>query len=78
MINKPFQRVASDQVGPIAPASDKGHRYILILVDYATKYAEAVPLKNIKTETMAEALLDIYSRVGVSEEVLSDLGTQFT
>ena len=29
-------------------------------------------------ETVAEALLDMYSRVGVPEEVLSDLGTQFT
>ena len=49
----------------------------MTLVDYATRYPEAVPLKNIETETVAEALLDMYSRVGVSEEVLSDLDTQF-
>ena len=65
--------MAIDLVGPIAPASDKGHRYILTLVDYATRYPEAVPLKNIDTETVAEALLDMYSRVGVSEEVLLTL-----
>ena len=46
-------------------------------MDYATRYPEAVPLKNIDTETVAEALLDLYSRVGISEEVLSDLMTQF-
>ena len=46
-------------------------------MDYATRYPEAVPLKNIDTETVAEALLDMYSRIGVPEEVLSDLGTQF-
>ena len=62
----------------IAPASDKGHRYILTLVNYATRFPEAVPLKNINTETVAEALLDMYGRVGVPEEVLCDLGTQFT
>ena len=78
LIDQPFKRVAIDVVGPTAPASDKGHRYILTLVDYATRYPEAVPLKNIDTETVAEALLDMYSRVGVPEEVLSDLGTQFT
>ena len=38
---------------------------------------EAVSLKNIDTETVAEALLDLYSQVGIPEEVLSDLGTQF-
>ena len=47
LIDQPFKRVAIDLVGPVAPASDKGHRYILTLVDYATRYPEAVPLKNI-------------------------------
>ena len=78
LIDQPFKRVAIDLVGPIAPASDKGHRYVLTLVDYATRYPEAVPLKNIDTETVAEAFLHTYSRVGVPVEVLSDLGTQFT
>ena len=50
---------------------------MLTLVDYATRYPEAVPLKNIDTETVAEAVLDLYSRVGIPEEALSDLGTQF-
>ena len=62
---------------PMPPTSEKGHRYILTLVDYATRYPEAVPLKNIETETVAEALLDMYSRLGIPEDVLSDLGTQF-
>ena len=67
LIDQPFKRVAIDLVGPIAPASDKEHRYILTSVDYATIYPGAVPLKNIDTETVTEALLD--SRVGVQEEV---------
>ena len=46
-------------------------------MDYATHYPEAVPLKNINTETVAEALVDIFSRLGIPEEILSDLGTQF-
>ena len=77
LIEKPFKRVAIDLVGPISPPSEIGHRYILTLVDFATRYPEAVPLKTIDTETVAEALVNIFSRLGVPEEILSDLGTQF-
>ena len=73
----PFKHVAVDLIAPITPTNDKGHRYVLTLVDYATCYPEAMPLKNISTKTVAEALLDLYSRVGIPEEALSDLGTQF-
>ena len=76
-IDTPFKRVAVDLVGSITPASKRGHRYILTLVDYTTRYPEAVPLKNIDTKTVAEALLDMYSCLGIPEEVLSDQGTQF-
>ncbi|RUS80747.1 hypothetical protein EGW08_011470 [Elysia chlorotica] len=69
----PFKRVAVDLVGPIDPTSEDGHRYILTLVDYATRYPEAVTLKRI----VAEALVNIYSRLGVPEKILSDQGTQF-
>ena len=77
LIVTPFKRVAVDIVGPIAPPSEAGHRYISTLVDCATRYPDAVPLKKITTEAVAQALLDIYSRVGIPEEVLTDQGTQF-
>ena len=77
LIDTPFKRVAVDLVGPITPASERGHRYIFTFVDYTTRYPKAVPLKNIDTETVAEALLDMHSRLGIPEEVLSDQGTQF-
>lgn len=74
----PFEKVAVDLIGPIIPASDEGHRYVLVMVDYATRWPEAVPLKNIDTETVAEALWVMWSRLGIPKEVLSDRGTQFT
>ena len=76
-IDKPFKRVAIDLVGPISPPSEEGHRYILTLVDFSTRYPEAIPLKQIDTETVAEALVDIFSCLGVPEEIVSDLGIQF-
>ncbi|XP_064103315.1 uncharacterized protein LOC135213265 [Macrobrachium nipponense] len=45
---------------------------------YSTRYPEAVPLKGIETEQVAEALVQIFSRVGIPKEILSDMGTQFT
>ena len=77
LIDMPFKRVAVDIVGPIFPTSEEGHRYLLTLVDYATRYPEATPLKKIDTPTVAEALVDMFSRLGIPEEILSDLGTQF-
>ncbi|GFS23664.1 Gypsy retrotransposon integrase-like protein 1 [Elysia marginata] len=77
LFETPFKRVAMDMEVPINLPSEAGHRLILILIDCATKYAEAVPLCKIDTETVAEAFVDIYRRLGVPEEVLNDQGTQF-
>ena len=78
LVDTPFKKVAIDLVGPLFPTSDRGKRYILVMVDYATRYPEACALRNIDTESVAEALWDMWSRVGIPEEVLSDRGTQFT
>ena len=40
LIDQPFKRIAIDLVGLIAPASDKGHKYILTLVNYTTRYSK--------------------------------------
>jgi len=78
IIDTPFKRVAVDLVSEIFPASARGHRYILTVVDYATRYPAAIPLTNISTITVAEALVSIFSRVGIPHEILSDQGTQFS
>ena len=78
IVGIPFERVAVDLIGPITPASERGQWYILSIVDYATRYPEAVALKKISTEEVAEALVGVFSRVGIPKEILSDRGTQFT
>lgn len=37
-----------DIVGPITLTSTKGHCYILVIIDYFSKWAEAVTLREIK------------------------------
>ena len=78
LIDTPFRRVAVDLIGPIAPMTERGNRYILTLVDYCTRYPEAIALRSIETVRVAEALLEIFSRLGVPDEILTDMGTQFT
>ncbi|XP_047490928.1 uncharacterized protein LOC125040419 [Penaeus chinensis] len=77
VISEPFSRVAIEIVGPISPPSSRGHKYMLTLIDMATRFPEAVPLRNIDSVTIAEALLTIFARVGIPKEILSDRGTQF-
>lgn len=78
LIDTPFMRVAVDLVGPIEPRSETGNRYILTLVDYATRYPEAIALPSVDTDRVAEALLEMFSRVGVPTEIVTDRGSQFT
>ena len=65
-----------DIVGPL-PRSSSGKWYILVICDYATRYPEAVALRTIDANAVAEELLTFFSRVGVPEEILTDQGTNF-
>ena len=76
LIEKPFQKCAIDLIGPL-PMSENKSLYVLTLIDYATRWVEAIPLRDITTQAVSEALLNIFSRVGLPEEILSDGGPQF-
>ena len=75
-MDEPFKRIAIDIVGPLN-RTKRGNKYILVICDYATKYPEAIPLKYIDSESVANALIDTFSRVGFPGELLSDQGTNF-
>src|SRR6218665_2978246 len=77
IIETVWKRCVVDLIGPL-PCSERGHRFILTLVDCASRYPECVALKQIDTCSVAEALLSIFSRMGVPLEILSDNGSQFT
>ena len=77
IVGKPFQRIAMDVVGPL-PRTQKGNRFILVLSDYATRYPEAIPLRSVTAAKVAEALIDVFARHGIPDEVLTDQGANFT
>lgn len=60
---------------PISPMSNNGHRYILTIIDYATRFPEAVPLREIDTITIAESIVEVFSRVGIPKEIMSYNGS---
>uniref|UniRef100_A0A803STS9 Gypsy retrotransposon integrase-like protein 1 n=1 Tax=Anolis carolinensis TaxID=28377 RepID=A0A803STS9_ANOCA len=78
IIGEPFFRVGIDIIGPLPKPSRRGCKYILTMIDYATRSPGAVALSNTETTTIANALLSIWGRTGYPKELISDLGTQFT
>ena len=45
----PFEVWGIDIVKPISPSSKKGHRFILAITDYFSKWVEAIPLIEVIT-----------------------------
>uniref|UniRef100_A0A9J8BEK1 Gypsy retrotransposon integrase-like protein 1 n=1 Tax=Cyprinus carpio carpio TaxID=630221 RepID=A0A9J8BEK1_CYPCA len=76
IIEVPFERIGMDLVGPL-PKSARGHEHILVIVDYATRYPEAIPLRKATAKNIAQELFLLSSRVGLPAEILTDQGTPF-
>ncbi|XP_051724240.1 uncharacterized protein LOC127498671 isoform X1 [Ctenopharyngodon idella] len=76
LMQVPFERIGMDLIGPLE-RSARGHRFALVIVDYATRYPEAVALRSISAKSVADALFTLISRVGIPKEILTDQGTAF-
>ena len=76
VIREPFTRIAMDVVGPLK-RTKRGNKYVLVVMDYATKWPEAFALKNIVSETIVDCLVELTARLGIPTESLSDNGTNF-
>ncbi|XP_075741654.1 uncharacterized protein LOC142791735 [Rhipicephalus microplus] len=77
VITEPFRRLVIDIVGPL-PEFRSGCRYILTVLCVGTKFPEAVPLKELTSPCIVDALLSIFARVGFPAEIQSDNGSVFT
>ncbi|XP_075770608.1 uncharacterized protein LOC142823438 [Pelodiscus sinensis] len=77
IVGTPFERIALDLVGPLEKSS-RGYIYILVIIDYATRFPEAVPLRRATAGAIAEELMRLFSRVGLPKELLTDQGTNLT
>ena len=72
-----MERVSFDIVIP-GGISERGFRYILVLIDFFTKFANAIPLKDHKAETVAKALWSGWIKTfGCPRRFHSDRGAEF-
>lgn len=74
---EPFSRVIIDCVGPL-PRTSAGNEYLLTVMCAATRFPEAIPLRNIKTQTVVKALVKFFTQYGLPKSVQSDQGSNFT
>ncbi|KAL0444703.1 UNVERIFIED_CONTAM: hypothetical protein Slati_2193000 [Sesamum latifolium] len=73
----PFDAWGLDVVGPMTK-SFGGHLYILAATDYFSKWAEAVPLKEVKKENVTDFIrTNIIYRYGVPRYIITDNGKPF-
>ncbi|XP_020676518.2 uncharacterized protein LOC110095352 [Dendrobium catenatum] len=65
-------------VGPIDPPSSKGHRFILAATDYFSKWTEAIPLKEVKSEDVMRFFRDhVVYCFGVPCRIISNNSPSF-
>ena len=69
----PFYMVGIDLIGPLK-LTRQGNKYILPIIDYYMKYAEAVALSNQEAETVVRALEQVFVRHGMPSVLLTDQG----
>ncbi|GBM68436.1 Retrovirus-related Pol polyprotein from transposon 412 [Araneus ventricosus] len=76
-VGAPFERIALDILGPF-PATKKGNRYILVLMDYFTKWSEVIPIPDQEDSITVEELVRRWiSCYGMPMILHSDQGTNF-
>ena len=73
-----FSWLGLDFIGQIHPPSSKGHQFVLVAMDYFTKWIEAVPLKNMTHKEVIEFITKhIIHRFGTPQTLTTDQGTSF-
>lgn len=76
IISIPFERIGMDLVR-LLPKSASGHEYIVMIVDYATTYPEAVPLQKVTSRNITKELMLLFNHVGIPKDILTNQSTTF-
>ncbi|GFV98673.1 retrovirus-related Pol polyprotein from transposon 412 [Trichonephila clavipes] len=76
-VGAPFERIAFDILGPL-PRTASGNKYLLVVIDYFTKWPEVYPIPDQEAPTVAEAVVQHWIlRYGVPLQLHSDQGRNF-
>ncbi|XP_060211893.1 uncharacterized protein LOC132639467 [Lycium barbarum] len=64
-----------DIVGPIGPSDSNGHRFILVSIDYFTKWVEATSHKSVTKKVVADFVKNnLICHFGVPESIIIENG----
>ena len=74
MIGEPFKRVIIDCVGPL-PRTKSGNQYLFTVMCAATRFPEAIPLRNITAGAIVKALNKLFSTFGLPRVIQTDQGS---
>ena len=75
LVGEPLERIAIDILGPL-PRTCQGNKFILVIGDYFTKWAEAIPLPDQEAETVAHAVVhEFICGFGTPRQLHSDRGS---
>jgi hypothetical protein len=76
LVIEPFDCWGFDFMGPFPPS--EGFTHILVVVDYATMWVEAIPTKSVDGETSLKMFKDvIFPRFVVPRYLMTDGGSHF-
>ncbi|KAJ8356847.1 hypothetical protein SKAU_G00196410 [Synaphobranchus kaupii] len=76
-VGAPVERVAIDVLGPF-PRTPRGNRFVIVAMDYFSKWPEAYAVPDQEAAMVFEALIEgMFSRFGVPAELHSDQGRNF-
>jgi ribosomal protein L21E len=77
LVGEPFERIAIDISGPFHQ-SVHGHKYILAIIDYFSKYPVLIPLKRVDAETVAKKTFKYWIAIfGSPQFIHTDRGSNF-
>ncbi len=65
-----------DLIGPFQPTA-LGHKYVLTMTDYFSKYVEAVPIPDKSALSVAQGIYKVYCRQGAPVSIICDQGKEF-
>ncbi|XP_050918754.1 uncharacterized protein LOC127136206 [Lathyrus oleraceus] len=72
----PFSTWAIDMIGEIKPKASNGHCFILVAIDYFTKWVKAASYANVTKQVVAHFIKNhIICRYGVPSRIITDNGT---
>jgi hypothetical protein len=67
-----FRGWGMDMIDKINPSSSKGHQYILTIMDYFTKWVEAIPMKSVTSKDVIN-----FIKEHVPQTIRTDGGSVF-